>query len=119
MKKILIVEDDVELCKGYSDFLANNYQVFCANNGKEALDIFEKENIDLIILDLIMPDMNGVETLKKIKEARSDVKIIVLTGLGYKSVEDHLLSIGADIFLKKPIFGKELFSKVNKLLSEE
>ena len=116
MKKILIVEDDIELCKGYSDFLESNYQIFCANNGREALEIFEKEKIDLIILDLIMPDMNGAETLKKIKQSGSDVKIIVLTGLRYKSVEEQLLKIGADAFLTKPIFGKDLLSEVNKLL---
>jgi two-component system, HptB-dependent secretion and biofilm response regulator len=118
MKNILVVEDDTELCKGYSDFLADSFQIFCANNGRDALGILGKENIDLIILDLIMPDMNGVETLKKIKEAKSDVKVIILTGLGYKTVEEQLMSIGADSFLTKPIFGKNLLLEVNKLIGK-
>jgi DNA-binding response OmpR family regulator len=117
MKHILIVEDDEELCKGYGDFLSDDYILFCAHNGRDALEIFGKEIIDLVILDLIMPDMNGIETLRKIKEIRNNIKVIILTGLRYKSVEEQLKSLGAHTFLAKPIFGKDLLAEVNKLLA--
>lgn len=118
MKNLLIVEDDKALNEGYSSILNDEYTVFSAFDGRSALDILEREQIDLIILDLIMPNMNGLETLQKIKERNKDVKTIILTALISESIETSLMSLGANAYLRKPVSVRELINEVKKILKE-
>lgn len=116
--RILVVDDEllnVELMRAY---LNNDYDVITAYNGKDALDKVKKEMPDLILLDVMMPDMDGYEVCRIIRhEYRIDfIPIIMITALTSK--EDHQKGIeaGADEFLKKPVGKFELDKKISSLL---
>ena len=118
MKTILIVEDDKVLNEGYSSILSDDYRVLSAFDGQGALDILKKVHVDLIVLDLIMPNMNGQETLKKIREQNISIKILILTALTSQSIESSMMGLGAGAFLRKPVSGKQLSAEIKKLLKD-
>ncbi|GFZ30592.1 DNA-binding response regulator [Clostridium zeae] len=113
---LLIVEDEIRirfLLRDY--FLKENFKIFEAKNGKEALNIYSEEKIDLVILDIMMPELNGFEVCKKIREV-STTPIIMLTA---RSEEDDKLlgyELGADDYVTKPFSPKVLVAKVKALL---
>lgn len=115
-KKILIVDDEVKILEVVKSFLeSRDFIVFTAENGTVALQTFEKENISLIILDLMLPDMTGEDICKKIRK-KSRVPIIMLTA---KVEEDDILDglrIGADDYMTKPFSLKELLARVEAVL---
>jgi two-component system KDP operon response regulator KdpE len=94
---------------------ARGFQVFSAANGLEALAIFQSESLDLIILDLMMPHMDGLETCKRIRQA-STVPIIVLTALGEEADKVAAFDQGADDYLTKPFGVAELLARVRAVL---
>lgn len=109
---VLVVDDE----KSLRDFIQRNleirgYKVNTAGNGLEALAIFKKEYIDLVILDVMMPNMDGLETIKRIRE-KSTVPIIVLSALGEEQDKVRALNLGADDYLSKPFGVKELLARV-------
>ncbi len=115
--KILVVDDESRMRKLVHDFLAkNNYEVIEAENGEEAVDIFfEQKNIELIILDVMMPKMDGWQVCKEIRQY-STVPIIMLTA---KSDErDELLGfeLGVDEYISKPFSPKILVARVEAIL---
>ncbi|NOY77230.1 MAG: response regulator [Calditrichaeota bacterium] len=112
---ILIVDDD----KFFLNFIhlvlkKQGYQVLTGNNGKEGLAILEKKTPDLIISDVMMPEMNGIEFCKAVKAnpKTKDVYFLVLTSKSEISEKIRLLDIGADDFLSKPVNNDELLAKV-------
>ncbi|ABX42487.1 response regulator transcription factor [Lachnoclostridium phytofermentans] len=115
-KNILVVDDEPKILEVVASFLeSQDYQVFQAENGAKAFEIFEKENISLIILDLMLPDITGEEICKKIRKT-SRVPIIMLTA---KVEENNLLEgleIGADDYITKPFRLKELLARVKAVL---
>lgn len=115
MEKILIVDDELIMRKLIRTFLQNYYWVDEAEDGEDAYQMVKKDEYGLIILDVMMPKMDGWETLKKIREF-CDVPIIMLTAKG--SVQDKVagLSGGADDYLVKPFDGEELIARVQALL---
>ena len=115
MKNILIIEDEekvVQVLKAYLE--KNGYNIYFALDGLTGIEIFKKTNLDLIILDLMLPDINGEEICKIIRET-SDVYIFMLTAKG--SLEDKIegLNMGADEYLVKPFSPRELTARVNAL----
>lgn len=115
-KKILVVEDEVKILEVVTSLLqSRGYQALQATDGKEALMLFEQENISLVLLDLMLPDMSGEEICRKIR-AKSRVPIIMLTA---KVEEEHLLKglqMGADDYITKPFSLKELAARVEVVL---
>ena len=115
-KNILIVEDEFRIRFLLRDYFNNEeFNVFEAENGAEALDIFKDNKIDLIILDIMMPVMDGLTTLEKIREV-STLPVILLTA---KSQEEDKLQgydFGADDYVTKPFSPKVLVAKVKALL---
>ncbi len=103
MQRVLIVDDE-ELIRASLKKAATEegYEVFLAENGKEALNLVEKLDFDLVLLDLRLPDLNGIEVLKKIKEIDEDLLVIIITG--YASVESAIeaIKIGAYDYIKIP-----------------
>ena len=94
--RVLIVDDEDSLLRFMKRNLeVRNFKVHSASNGLEALAIFEKESIDLIILDVMMPHMDGLETLSRIREY-SKVPIVVLSALGEEQDKVKALNLGAD-----------------------
>ena len=117
MKKILVVEDDESQQLLYHDELAEaGYEVILAANGKGALKRLNKTNPDLVILDIVMPVMDGMETLGRIIRKYRDVPIILNTA--YSSYKDDFMSWGADAYIVKSPDLRELKAKVEELLGE-
>lgn len=117
--KILLVDDDADILEivGFN-LEAENYQVFTAKNGKEALSIAKKEVPNLIILDVMMPEMDGIETcenMRKMPELNSAI-ITFLTARGEDYSQVAGFDVGADDYITKPIKPKLLVSKVKALL---
>lgn len=115
-KSILIVEDELRirfLLRDY--FTKEGFNILEAENGQEALDIFKNSKIDIIILDVMMPIMNGFEVLEKIREV-STVPIILLTAKGEEEDKLHGYDFGADDYMTKPFSPKVLVAKVKALL---
>lgn len=112
MPKVLVVDDE----KAIVDILEFNlkkdgYEVVCAYDGLDALDKFSKENPDLILLDIMMPKLDGIDTCKKIRET-SNVPIIMLTARAEEVDKVLGLELGADDYVTKPFSVRELMARV-------
>lgn len=115
-KKILIVDDEAMIRRILSTRLIMvGYDVVLATDGVEALEAFKKEKPDLIVLDVMMPQLNGLEVCEELRKF-SDVPIIMLTALS--DVADRIagLQMGADDYLPKPFSPKELEERINAIL---
>lgn len=115
---ILLVDDNYDFIKFLSESLSKQYNVLKAMNGKQALNILEKQDIDLIISDIMMPEMDGIEFCTTIKNdiRYSHIPIILLTA---KSSENHQLeglNVGADDYITKPFNMKILKLRINKII---
>lgn len=118
--KILIIEDDNFLVKAYQiKFEKEGFNVFIAMDGDEGLKIAKKEKPALIVLDLMLPKMNGFEFLKKIKsdESVKDIPVIALSNLGQRADQEKAFSLGAvEYFIKTEHTLEEIVSKISKYL---
>ena len=115
-KRILLAEDEVAL----RDFVSRNlrargFEVLEASNGLEAVALWERENPHLLILDVMMPRMDGLEVCRRVRE-QSAVPIIVLTALDSESDKVSALDLGADDYLTKPFGVEELLARVRAVL---
>lgn len=116
-EKILIIDDDSGLRKSLSAFLSKNgYNVKTAPGGKAGLKIIKNEKIDLVLLDIRMPEMDGITTLKKIKELNKTLNIIIITGFGSIETAVEAMKNGAIDYVKKPFNLKHLLEKINTAL---
>ena len=118
VKKILIADDEPDILEIIQyNLQAEGYEVITAKNGNEAVDLAKKNQPDLIILDIMMPGMNGIEVcnILRLQPAFNDTLIIFLTALSDESTEVKGLETGADDYLTKPISPRVLVSKVNAL----
>ncbi len=116
---ILLVDDEPRMLRGLKDFLlANKYHILTAENGQEALDVFYKNNniIDLILLDAMMPILNGYEVLKDIRENKNSVPIIMLTALAEEVSQLQGFEKGADDYIVKPYSLSILLARIDAIL---
>jgi two-component system, OmpR family, alkaline phosphatase synthesis response regulator PhoP len=101
-KKLLLVEDDVFLVNMYKSKLEDEgYDLLVANNGEEGLFLAQKEEIDLLILDLMLPKMSGVVLLEKLRETKPDLPVLILTNLTDEEEAKKTLSLGVKEFVVK------------------
>jgi two-component system copper resistance phosphate regulon response regulator CusR len=117
MFKIGLAEDDIKIASLVKSGLEeHNYSVTTIPEGFMALYTFKEEQFDLIILDVMMPGMNGIEVCRLLRESNKEVPILMLTALG--SVDDKVLGLssGADDYLVKPFHFKELLARIEALL---
>lgn len=115
MSKILIIEDEVSVLEAIEAYLTKEgYEVHTATRGYKGLEIFESQHFDLVILDLMLPDISGEEICAKIRET-SSTYVFMLTAKS--SLEDRIqgLEIGADEYLVKPFSPRELTARINAL----
>jgi DNA-binding response OmpR family regulator len=113
---VLVVDDEVKITEVISSFLqSRGFEVFEVDNGKEALEVFERENISLIILDLMLPDISGEDICKTIRK-QSRVPIIMLTAKVKESDMIEGLQMGADDYIIKPFSLKELHARIEAVL---
>ena len=115
MSKLLLVDDDVELTELLSSLLTlEGFDVQTANNGLEALQKLD-ESHELILLDVMMPKLNGIETLKEIRKV-SNVPVMMLTARGEDIDRVLGLELGADDYLPKPFNDRELIARIKAIL---
>ena len=101
--KILLVDDDKDFREEFCDYF-EDFQVIETSNGRDALNILKEPNdIDLVILDVILPDLKGTEVLKRMKKIAPDLDIIILTGYSSKDIAIEALKGHADDYIEKPI----------------
>lgn len=116
MYNILVVDDDKEIVKAIEVYLLNqNYCVFKAYNGKDAVEVFDKEEIHLILIDIMMPVLDGLQATTKIRE-KSSVPIIFLSAKSEDVDKIMGLNLGADDYITKPFNPLELLARVNSNL---
>jgi PleD family two-component response regulator len=118
--KVLIVDDErwnLEVLEAY--FEGTGYKVIRASNGEEALSVLEKEPVDLILLDVMMPGMDGYGVCKQIKrqERTRYVPVVMVTSLDSKSAKIVAIADGADDFITKPIDKMELIGRAKSLIN--
>lgn len=115
-KSILIVEDELRIRFLLRDYLMKeNFNVFEASDGEEGLIAFSNQKIDLVILDIMMPKMDGITMLEKLREV-STVPVILLTAKGEEEDKLQGYDYGADDYITKPFSPKVLIAKVKALL---
>ncbi len=117
--KILVVDDEQDFRNAIALLLENlGYKVAQAGNGRQALAKARRSKFDLILLDIVMPGMSGIEVCRELrtKEKTSDVPIVVASGLDAKDALEECIMAGADDFLSKPIYPLELIVRVRSLL---
>lgn len=117
MRKILLVEDEAQVVSFISKgLMENDYDVAVALDGAMAKSIFQNNKFDLIILDIMLPDTNGIELCKQFRKENSQVPILFLTALGTAENIVHGLEAGADDYLVKPFKFIELLARIKNLL---
>jgi len=116
MEKILIVEDDEAVLNFENLELSHEgYTTVIAKDGREALAKFESENPDLIILDIMLPELNGIEVLRRIRKT-SSVPVILVTAKNETYDKVNGLNTGADDYISKPFAIEELFARISAVL---
>lgn len=121
-KKILVIDDEPELVKAITIRLkTSGYEVVLAFDGLEGLDKVKEIKPDLVLLDIIMPKMNGYEVCKALKDnpETKDLPVIIFTASGQRDLEKKCLSMGAKGVIMKPFEAAELLELVNNLLKRE
>ena len=116
---ILLVDDEDIIIEVGEQLLRNlGYKVLLARSGKEAIDIYKKkkDHVDMVILDMIMPEMTGRETYDRIKEINPDIKVLLSSGYSINEQATNLLKRGCDGFIQKPFNIKKLSRKIREIL---
>jgi len=114
--KILVVDDNKEFCRNVRDILVElkNYQVMVAYDGFKDLKLVEQNSFDLVLMDVMMPGMDGVETFEKIKEVAQDTPVIMITAYDEGKLIREALRKGVFGYLKKPLDFDRFFSLLNR-----
>ncbi|MEQ8189283.1 MAG: response regulator [Candidatus Eremiobacterota bacterium] len=117
---ILLVDDDRLILKAMALSVKNKgYSVVTAGSGEEAISILAKQHIDLVITDLVMEQVGGLEVLRKAKEIDSEIMVIILTGYGDITSAIEALRFDADDYLMKPCEDEEIYFKIAGLLEKQ
>lgn len=120
MEKILVVEDDEKIARVIQlELEYANYKIDIAHTGKSALERLENENFDLILLDVMIPELNGLEVLRRVREQNEDVKIIMLTARDAVMDKVSGLDSGANDYMTKPFEIEELLARIRVHLKEK
>jgi len=117
---VLLIDDEDIIIDVGQEMLRNlGYEVLLARSGKEAIDVYQKKqaDIDMIILDIIMPDMGGRETFDQLKSVNPDIKVLLSSGYSIDDQASEILSRGCDGFIQKPFSLDELSRKIREILS--
>ena len=118
MKTILIAEDNDSNYILMTYILKRDYQFLRAKNGQEAVDMVEKGGIDLVLMDIKMPVMDGLEATKKIKEAHPDLPVVALTANAFDSDRQLATQAGCDDFLPKPVSSELCLNVIAKFIGK-
>jgi DNA-binding response OmpR family regulator len=115
--KILVVDDDLHIQRLYKEeFEEEGYEVVIASNGKEAIDMFDREVPDIVTLDILLPDVDGIRLLRQMKEKRPKVPIIMSTAYDYR---DDFAVWASEAYIVKSSDLDDLKSTIKKLLEKQ
>ncbi len=118
VQKILIIDDEENIRVVFSMALAASFNVFVAADGSTGLALFKELHPDLVVTDLWLPDMSGIELIQKIRRLDTRTKIILASGAGFDVKQiGSIRQIGADLFLEKPISVLAMEQAINNLLA--
>jgi diguanylate cyclase (GGDEF)-like protein len=116
--RILVVDDDKSIREVIQEAIIHfGYDCSIAEDGIEALKVLEQKNVDVVITDILMPNMNGIELTKAIKE-KYDCDVIIMTGFVKDYTYEDIIEIGASDFTQKPVSIKELLIRIKRVLKE-
>ncbi len=120
MKRVLVVDDDQNMLQLLYAFLRDSYQVIMADNGKAALESLRSHKVDLVLLDYLMPGMNGKETLEEIRkdEELKDLPVFFLTGVSDSTKISECLKLDPIGYILKPIGKFSLLAKIRAYFEE-
>jgi len=117
MTKILLVDDDAELSTMVEQFLTKEgYQITTASDGEKGLELALKGEYDLLLLDIMLPGINGLQLLQRLRQQHRSTPVLMLTARGDDDDRVAGLELGADDYLPKPFYPKELSARVKALL---
>ena len=120
---ILLVDDDDQFRTMLSQSLTGEgFQVTAASDGRQAIKLYESRPTDIVITDLVMPEKEGLELIREIKQLYSGVKIIAISGGGRGSSQDYLKlakAFGAQVVLDKPFSHREILEAISQVLDHE
>lgn len=116
MKKVLVVDDTKSILKMAKFVLSEKYEVYMANSGRLALDILERKPIDMILMDVDMPDMDGIETVNKIRNMENikDIPVMFFTAMSSKEIIEKCMDVGMVDYIVKPYKPDELIARLAK-----
>lgn len=120
-KCILAVDDSAIILTRISNTLSKDYEVVTVNSGMRALRYLKDEKPDLILMDIKMAQMDGIETLREIRtmEDREDIPVIMLTGVEDKDVVVESARLGIDDYILKPFYSDELIKRIRRVIDQE
>ena len=118
MKKILVAEDNDSNFVLMSYILKKYYQFERARNGQEAVEMVDKNQYDIVLMDIKMPIMDGLEATKAIKEKHPDLPIVALTANAFDSDRQLAIKAGCDDFLSKPVNSEKCLSTIAKFIGK-
>ena len=121
MKNILVVDDEISIRKLlYRQLSKAGYGVASASDGKEAIQVFNEQPVDVVVTDIFMPEKDGLELIIELKERSSSIKIIAISGSDFNSSGTHYLrlakKLGADKTFRKPVDFDDLSEGIQNLL---
>ncbi len=118
-KSILIIDDEKNIRFTLKKSLEDEYNVITAVNGEDGIEKFQKNDFDLVLLDMKLPGMDGIEALKEIKDEDKTANVIIITGFGSVESAVETMKLGAIDYLNKPFTPKEIKDNVKEVISRE
>lgn len=117
MPTVLVIEDDTAIRTGLLDALAaSGYETLHAAEGRTGLELITRSSFDLLLLDLVLPHIDGLTLLRRLREIRPTTPVIILSAMGAESDRVKGLNLGADDYMVKPFGARELLARVNAVL---
>ena len=119
MIKFLVVDDEKGVVNELKELLEmRDYKVYSATSGEEALSIMKKENPNIVVLDILMPGMDGIEVLRQIKKTHPKTRVIMLTAVEDEGMKKMTTSLGASGYLTKPYSFEEVVGISRKIIND-
>ena len=113
MSMILVIEDDARILKALQRlFATEGFEIKCASNGKQGMEMFDSPGLDAVVLDLMLPGMSGRDICKAMKQISPDLPVIILSAISDVADKVLLLELGADDYVTKPFSPRELLARV-------
>lgn len=103
-RRILIVDDERDLCETLGDFLSSKgFQVTSVFSGEQAIELLAQQGSDVVLLDMLLPGLSGIEVLKRVKVLRPELRVIIVSGVDNEDVRTQAIRYGAEAYLMKPL----------------